>query len=238
MTITLWNLHVVSGLPILGTPYEECIPPDYDLFRRQPAGHLRLGEFGYLEGLHQSLAHYCRRHRGATVTLDVWIESLLTQEAYVLLVAQPHAPFGTGLQHSEQFSVELFEPVSAVGTRPVTARGISKETSLVAFIATWLCYFVFPDQNRVLRPSALLIASMIARCRQILLAPDLFARVYRGFGQIASSYGRRQRVIDVPWNYIHGWVHIHVLDAFSCVELQDYYMGHFFPLLLKLARAT
>ncbi|KAL0911943.1 hypothetical protein M5K25_017881 [Dendrobium thyrsiflorum] len=212
MMVTLWDLHVVSGLPILGTPYEECIPPDYDLFCRQPAGYSMRGEFVYLEGLHQSLAHYCclqrqrGHHRGATVPLDSWIESLLVTEAYVSLVAQPHDPFGTALQYSEQSSTEFFEPGSTVGVRPVTARGISEETSLVAFIATWLCYFIFPDQSRVLRPSTLLMAGVIATGRRVSLAPAVLARIYRGFGQIVASYGRRQCTVEVPWHYVHGWV--------------------------------
>ncbi|KAL0915257.1 hypothetical protein M5K25_015660 [Dendrobium thyrsiflorum] len=244
MTVTLWDLHVVSGLPILGTPYEECIPLDCDLFRRQPAGYSRRGEFVYSDGLHQSLAHYCRlrRQKGhrrvATVPLDSWIESLLVREAYVSLVAQPHDPFGTALQYSEQSSTEFFEPGSAVGVRPITARGISEETSLVAFIATWLCYFVFPDQSRVLRPSTLLMASVIATGRRVSLAPAVLARIYRGFGQIVASYGRRQRTVEVSWHYVHGWVHMHVAGAFSCAELPDHYRDHFFPTLLQLARAT
>ncbi|KAL0906772.1 hypothetical protein M5K25_025293 [Dendrobium thyrsiflorum] len=244
MTITLWDLQLISGLPTLGIPYEECIPPDYDLFRRRPVSHSRRGEFVYSDGLHQSLAHYCRlrrlrghRHRDA-VSLDSWIESLLTHEAYVLLVAQPHDPFGTDLQYSEQSLAEFFEPGTAAGVRPVTARGISEETSLVAFIATWLCYFVLPYQSRVLRPGTLLIASMIATGRRVSLAPAVLARIYRGFGQIVASYGRRQRTVEVPWHYVHGWVHMHVAGAFSCAELPDHYRDHFFPTLLQLARAT
>ncbi|KAL0920019.1 hypothetical protein M5K25_009120 [Dendrobium thyrsiflorum] len=244
MTVTLWDLHVIYGLPILGTPYEECIPLDCDLFRRQPAGYSRRGEFVYSDGLHQSLARYCRlrRQKGhrrvATVSLDSWIESLLVQEAYVSLVPQPHDPFGTALQYSEQSSTEFFEPASVVGVQSVTARGISEETSLVAFIATWLCYFVFPDQSRVLRPSTLLMASVIATGRWVSLAPAVLARIYRGFGQIFSSYGRRQHTVEVPWHYVHGWVHMHVAGAFSCAELPDHYRDHFFPTLLQLVRAT
>lgn len=244
MAITLWDLQLISSLPTLGIPYEECIPPDYDLFRRRPVGHSRRGEFVYSDGLHQSLAHYGRlrrlrghRHRDA-VPLDSWIESLLIHEAYVLLVAQPHDPFGTDLQYSEQSSAEFFEPGTAAGVRPVTARGISEETSLVAFIATWLCYFVLPYQSRVFRPGTLLMASVIATGRRVSLAPAVLARIYRGFGQIVASYGRRQRIVEVPWHYVHGWVHMHVAGAFSCAELPDHYRDHFFPTLLQLARAT
>ncbi|KAI0531453.1 hypothetical protein KFK09_001008 [Dendrobium nobile] len=243
MTITLWDLHLVSGLPILGTPYEECIPPDYDLFSRQPAGHSRRGEFMYLEGLHQCLAHYCRlqrqrgRRRGAIVPLDVWIESFLVQEAYVLLVAQPHNPFGMGLQSPGLSSVGTFEPVSVDETHPIFARGVSEQMSLVAFVATWLCSFVFPSQDRSFRPSTLLMASLIASGRQVSLAPAVLAHIYYGFGQISASYGRRQRMVEVPWHYVHGWVHMHVEGAFSCAESPGYYSDNFFPLLIQLARA-
>ncbi|KAH0448140.1 hypothetical protein IEQ34_021940 [Dendrobium chrysotoxum] len=41
MTITLWDLYVISGLPILGVLYEECIPVDYDLFNHRPVGQQR-----------------------------------------------------------------------------------------------------------------------------------------------------------------------------------------------------
>ncbi|KAL0919312.1 hypothetical protein M5K25_011398 [Dendrobium thyrsiflorum] len=206
MTVTLWDLYVVSGLPILGTPYEEYIPLDCDLFRHQPAGYSRRGEFVYSDGIHQSLAHYCllRRQKGhrrvATVPLDSWIESLLVQEAYVSLVAQPHDPFGTTLQYSEQSSTEFFEPGSA---------------------------------SRVLHPSTLLMASVISTGRRVSLAPAVLARIYRGFGQIVASYGRRHRTVEVPWYYVYGWVHMHVAGAFSCAELPDHYRDHFFPTLLQ-----
>ncbi|XP_020679811.1 uncharacterized protein LOC110097647 [Dendrobium catenatum] len=43
-------------------------------------------------------------------------------------------------------------------------------------------------------------------------------------------------MVEVPWNYVHGWVHMHVEGAFSCAESPDYYSDYFFPLLIQLAR--
>ncbi|TQE05683.1 hypothetical protein C1H46_008702 [Malus baccata] len=35
MSISLYDLKVIGGLPILGVPYEEFIPPNHDLCRKE-----------------------------------------------------------------------------------------------------------------------------------------------------------------------------------------------------------
>ncbi|KAL0910558.1 hypothetical protein M5K25_021552 [Dendrobium thyrsiflorum] len=246
MTITLWDLYTISGLPILGVPYEEYVPADYDLFSRRPAGQQRRGEFVYSDGLHQNLRHYYdlyqHRRRGrsrrGTVSLDVWIASFLHPSALVAEFGRIQDPFNKRSHDIEQCSEDLFESGLADGSQPVFVRGFSDDMLLVSFIATWLCYFVFPSQSRVFRPSTLLMASLIASGRRVSLAPAVLAQIYHSLGQICTTYGRAQCSVEIPWHYLHGWIHIHVAGAFSCPELPSYYTEHCFPSLVQLARAT
>ncbi|KAI0489452.1 hypothetical protein KFK09_029295 [Dendrobium nobile] len=246
MTVTLWDLCIISGLPILGVPYEECIPIDYDLFSRRPAGQHRRGEFVYSIELHQSLRHYyhlCQqkkrgRGRRAIIYLDTWIESLLLPAALTTEFAHVHDPFNKRSHDLEQLSEDLFEPGLTDRLQPISARGFSDNMLLVCFVATWLSYFVFPSQSRVFRPSTLLMASLIASGRRVSLAPAILAQIYHNLGQICTTYGSGQYSVEIPWHYLHGWMHIHVAGAFSCPELPGYFTERHFPSLLQLARAT
>lgn len=76
----------MSGLPIFGRRYEECIPPDEELFRRQPsADGNRRGELVLPAVFPEILSHYRRVHRAARLSmrsrailpLDVWIRSFI-----------------------------------------------------------------------------------------------------------------------------------------------------------------
>ncbi|KAI0516062.1 hypothetical protein KFK09_008734 [Dendrobium nobile] len=203
MTITLWDLCTISGLPILGIPYEECIPIDYDLFSRRPAGQQR-------------------RDPSALVTE----------------IGRIQDPFDRRPHDTEQYLKDLFEPGSVDGLHHISARRYSHDVLLISFVATWLCYFVFPSQNRVFRPSTLLMASLIASGRRVSLAPTVIAQIYRSLGQICTTYGSGQCSVEIPWHYLHGWMHIHVAGAFSCPELPGYFTERHFPSLLQLARAT
>ncbi|KAL0919130.1 hypothetical protein M5K25_011205 [Dendrobium thyrsiflorum] len=162
-----------------------------------------------VEGL--SYGNQDRSHRRrVTVSLDNWIESLLSQEAYIIQSTHAQDPFDIGFQSTKPSSVRIFEPELATKSQFVSIRGVSEEISLVAFIATWLCGFVFLSQDRIFRRGTLLMASLITSGRQLSLAPAVLAQIYHGFRHIIASYGRRQRSIDIPWHYIQGWVHIHV----------------------------
>ncbi|KAI0497648.1 hypothetical protein KFK09_020881 [Dendrobium nobile] len=246
LTVTLWDLCTISGLPILGIPYEECIPIDYDLFSRRPAGQQRRGEFVHSAGLHKSLRHYYdlyqQRRRGrsrrGTISLEVWIESFLHPSALITEFGRIQDPFDRRPHDTEQHSEDLFEPGSVDGLHHISARRYSHDVLLISFVATWLCYFVFPSQNRVFRPSTLLMASLIATGRRVSLAPAVLAQIYRSLGKICTTYGSGQCSVEIPWHYLHGWMHIHVAGAFSCPELPGYFTERHFPSLLQLARAT
>ncbi|KAL0928626.1 hypothetical protein M5K25_000532 [Dendrobium thyrsiflorum] len=140
MTITLWDLYTIYGLPILGVPYEEYVPADYDLFSSRPAGQQRRGEFVYSAELHQNLRHYYdlyqHRRRGrsrrGTVSLDVWIASFLHPSALVVEFGRIQDPFNKRSHDIEQYSEDLFQPGSSDGLQPIFVIGFSNDMLLLA----------------------------------------------------------------------------------------------------------
>ena len=88
MTITLADIQDVSGLPIWGTPFEECIPPDTELFRRQHFEQHRRGRYVYPAGLHRALSHFKamdrrRKHnKDLSITLERWAKSFLRNDKH------------------------------------------------------------------------------------------------------------------------------------------------------------
>ena len=76
--------------------------------------------------------------------------------------------------------------MGGVDARHNLVRNVDDELSLTAFIATWLCYFIFPGRNRQFRPSTLLMASLISKGERIALAPATLSYLYHGLGQVSA----------------------------------------------------
>ncbi|KAL0916488.1 hypothetical protein M5K25_014008 [Dendrobium thyrsiflorum] len=103
---------------------------------------------------------------------------------------------------------------AAFGSNASFDIAIAKIPSIIAEIKNAI-------KSRVFRLSTLLMASLIVSGRRVSLAPTVLAQIYLSLGQIFTTYGRAQYSMEIPWHYIHGWIHIHVVGTFSCSELPD-----------------
>ncbi|KAL0909760.1 hypothetical protein M5K25_020657 [Dendrobium thyrsiflorum] len=246
LTVTLSDLQTVSGLPVFGHRFEECVPPDEQLFRRVPsADGDRRGRLLLPDVYPIALQHYRQTYRAsdlsrrvsASMPVSVWVRSLLQEEYLSSVTVLPHDPFGFDLQRGVPLSEESAEPSSTGCTSPGLP-GVREDLLLVGFLATWLCVFVLPLRVRSLRCSVLLAASQLAQGQRLALAPAVLTRVYRVLRTISEANSLEVRDSALPWQYLYAWVHLYVRGAFSCLETPTYFLQRGYPTVLQLSQAS
>ncbi|KAL0915124.1 hypothetical protein M5K25_015523 [Dendrobium thyrsiflorum] len=246
LTVTLSDLQTVSGLPVFGHRFEECVPPDEQLFRRVPsADGDRRGRLLLPDVYPVALQHYRQTYRAsdlsrrvrASMPVSVWVRSLLQEEYLSSVTVLPHDPFGFDLQRGVPLSEESAEPSSTGCTSPGLP-GVREDLLLVGFLATWLCVFVLPLIVGSLRCSVLLAASQLAQGQRLALAPAVLTRVCRVLWTISEASSLEVRDSALPWQYLYAWVHLHVRGAFSCLETPTYFLQRGYPTVLQLSQTS
>ncbi|KAM1325675.1 hypothetical protein ACFX2H_046352 [Malus domestica] len=94
------------------------------------------------------------------------------------------------------------------------------ESYLVAFLACWLCKFVFPtgDVNLV-HPGVFKIASKMAACESFSLAIPVLANIYNGLSIVSNSGSTENRAAVLPYHYVYGWLGEYFGTHFSLTTL-------------------
>ncbi|KAL0929035.1 hypothetical protein M5K25_000975 [Dendrobium thyrsiflorum] len=247
LTLTLSDLQTVSGLPVFGHPFEECVPPDEQLFSRVPSADSdRRGRLVLPDVYPVLLEHYCRVHRASGLSararvgmpVDVWLRSFL-QDSYLTAVgASVYDPFGLDLPRGVPLSEETAEPSLVTGYPSPVLPGVTEDLFLAGFLATWLCTFVLPLRAGFVRYSALLAASQLSQGQRLSLAPAVLARIYRSLRTASEAISLELRDLTLPWHYLYGWIHLHILGAFSCLECPLYFAERGYPTVLQLSQAS
>ncbi|KAL0925857.1 hypothetical protein M5K25_004228 [Dendrobium thyrsiflorum] len=247
LTLTLSDLQMVSGLPVFGHPFEECVPPDGQLFSRVPsADGDRRGRLTLPDVYPALLEHYRRVHRASGLSararvgmpVDVWLRSFL-QDSYLTTVrASVYDPFGLDLQRGVPLSEETAEPSLVAGYSSPVLPGVTEDLFLAGFLATWICTFVLPLRTGFVRYSALLAASQLSQGQRLSLAPVVLSRIYRSLRTASEASSLELRDLALPWHYLYGWIHLHILGAFSCLECPSYFIERGYPAVLQLSQAS
>ncbi|KAL0926165.1 hypothetical protein M5K25_004558 [Dendrobium thyrsiflorum] len=246
-TVTLSDLQTVSGLPVFGYHFKECVPPDEQLFQRVPsADGDRRGRSVLPDVYPVTLQHYRRTYRAsdlsrrarASMPMEVWVRSFL-QEGYLSTVGVSlHDPFGFGLQRGTVLSEETAEPTFTVDRTSPGLPGVREDLLLVGFLVVWLCTFVLPLRAGSIRCSILLSASQLAQGQRLALAPAALARIYRSLRTTYEATSLELRDLTLPWQYLYGWIHLHVQGAFSVLESPAYFSERGYPTVLPLCQAS
>ncbi|KAL0907455.1 hypothetical protein M5K25_021867 [Dendrobium thyrsiflorum] len=233
LTLTLSDLQTVSGLPVFGHPFEECVPLDDQLFSRVPsADGDRRGRLVLPDVYPVLLEHYRRVYRASGLSararvgmpVDVWLRSFL-QDSYLTAVgASVHDPFGLDLPRGVPLSEEATEPSLAAGYLSPVLPGVTEDLFLAG------AGFV--------RYSALLAASQLSQGQRLSLAPAILARIYRSLRTASEATSLELRDLTLPWHYLYGWIHLHILGAFSCLECPLYFAERGYPIILQLSQAS
>jgi len=213
LSISLWDLHILGGLPIAGSPYEEAVTKTRVLIgldEKQIRFIPRSCEYLF------AASHHLKEGTGATqkVSFSKW-----TSFWYKKTLINRPAPL-----RKEKKSARLKSIHNPNGVIPETTRWSSDqetifsklrvrsnkkdETYVVAFLSIWLCAFGFPKVENSIRPETFKMASMMAGERKIsLVVPDL-ASIYHGLNKISRSYQLDQVKVSFPFIMFMAGLHI------------------------------
>ncbi|KAL0909712.1 hypothetical protein M5K25_020603 [Dendrobium thyrsiflorum] len=247
LTVTLSDLQAVSGLPVFGHSFEECVPPDEQLFRRVPSvDGGRRGRLALPAVYPTLLRQYKQTYRGsglsrrsrAAMPADLWARSFLQEEYLSPAAASLHDPFDFGLPRSVSLTEEAAELFFSTSHTSPALPGVDEDLLLAGFLAPWLSTFVLPLRMGSLRCSVLLAASQLSEGQRLALAPAVLARVYGVLRTVSEASSLESHDTVLPWQYLYAWVHLHVQGAFSCLETPTYFLQRGFPTVLQLSQAS
>jgi Plant mobile domain len=219
LTLTLWEIRQLTGLPIFGYFYDEYMISMDDLrdSTEVSSSLRRVYEIYHeLRGGHSS------------VPFKFWI-SYFVDQIYPSSggLASTQDPFGTG-------QLCIYHEGDTPSQDSICSCAIDRETYLTAFISRWICYFLLPSSSaRIIRPSVFVMASMIARGERVSLAVPVLANIYRGLRGLTSSRSPSDCRELVPWHLISGWLHMHWSGIYS--PTLDLSLRRRLPLLGDLA---
>ncbi|XP_050150142.1 uncharacterized protein LOC126625111 isoform X1 [Malus sylvestris] len=213
MSISLYDLKVIGGLPILGAPYEEFIPPNDDLCKKE----------AYPSTLPELLrihSHLCKFYGQKHIFWNQWLDHFYRGKIV-------YAGYGEKNQRMSPNEQKIFK-----------ARGIllevTKEGALAAFLVFWLCRFVLPLKGGKVRPETFPMACLIAQGSKVSLAPTVLGYIYRGLGDIVSCpRGPGFTYISMPVHYIVGWLGEHFPYLYRSRPDSDFPKGY--PQLARYA---
>ena len=199
----LLEIEALTGLPIIGEPYEEYRPRDVSVFAR------RDGEF--LQPLHlrevfQEYIYLSDRVRGGGVPLKRWVEHFTDKlkGKSASFHATPLDPWGdtTGITHFQATP----PPIDAL-----SSLRIDDLTHLTAFLSWWLCYFVLPfDPIHVIRPTVFVMASRLAMGTRLSLAVPVLANIYSSLRELTTSTDPCFSEESIPVHFLMGWFQMHM----------------------------
>ncbi|KAL0905891.1 hypothetical protein M5K25_024339 [Dendrobium thyrsiflorum] len=205
---------------------------DEQLFQRVPsADGDRRGRLVLPDVYPVALQHYRQTYRASDVSrrarasmpMEVWVRSFL-QEGYLSTVGvSQHDPFGLDLQRGIVLSEETAEPTFTVDRTSPGLPGVTEDLLLVGFLAVWLCTFVFPLRAGSVRCSILLPVSQLAQGHRLALAPATLSWIYKSLRIASEATSLELRDMILPWQYLYGWIHLHVQGTFYVLESPAYF---------------
>lgn len=189
MSVSLQDLKLIGGLPIVGIPYEEFIPENKEMHLVGPYPSTSTE----LLCIHSQL---CESYKQTFIRWEEWITHFYRGK--LLYVA-----YGENAQQVSHVQRDKF-------TRSRSILKISKEGELAAFLAFWLSRFVLPSHCYKIRPETFYMACLMARGDKISLAPSVLGYIYHGLGEIVTEpRGPGESRSCFPVHYVIGWLGEH-----------------------------
>ncbi|KAL0394687.1 UNVERIFIED_CONTAM: hypothetical protein Slati_4434900 [Sesamum latifolium] len=187
LSISLWDLHDLAGLPITGCLYDEVVPSALELTGADEKG----GRFIPRSSKYLLYAYHLLQgaddDQCSNSSIDKWVK-FWSKKAIKYHLPPPrkekktvrpkstHNPLGDITPHKRWSIAEeaLFEKLCIEGN-------LKEEVYLTAYLACWLCTFVLPDKDvNSIRPSTFKMASMMASGRRVSLAIPVLTSIYEG----------------------------------------------------------
>nr|GME05771.1 ABC transporter G family member 11 [Ipomoea batatas] len=205
MSISLRDLYMLGGLPLLGDIYDERIPNALDLNK---------GSYTCCAHLLEAFFHLTQQENHTTFIqasrwIDFWCRK--TRRYPAPPPRKENKKSRPKATHNPSGILETVPRWSHVSKAPFVElnipQNLEQEVYLAAFIACWLCTFVLPgDPTATIRPETFNMACRMARGIKVCLAPPVLASIYYGLNSISESFSPGQIGTPFPIHYVYGWL--------------------------------
>ena len=219
ISISLWDLYSIAGLPINGCIYEEVVPSRREL---RDSGNGRRFFYSTCSYLFKAYTHLALSSSSRTVSIDAWIRYWFGGKSKYKASTRKLHRDTAGFHNHDPWGEIKSIPAPSWDTAELDLfhklgieEASQKVTYLAAFLCCWLCDFVFPEKGDYIRPRTFKIATIMAHGNTVNLATPVLTRIYRGLREFTNSACTSKTYI--PWHYVYGWLAAyfgthHVLD--------------------------
>ncbi|KAF7143338.1 hypothetical protein RHSIM_Rhsim05G0112600 [Rhododendron simsii] len=212
MSISLWDLKALGGLPISGLIYDEAVPRVDELIGvdKDNTYYLPVNCRYLFLAYHRLLAD----SKKGEVKIDAWVKfwfkgkisysksSKKTTRNKTQRPANVNNPSGT-IGEAQVRTPKQEEVFTILGVKE-TQKDVAH---LAAFLACWLCKFVLlVGSCELIRPGVFKVAAMMARGTRFCLAVPVLASIYRGLNDIAKSSTPGKCDAVFPVHYVYAWL--------------------------------
>ncbi|KAL0449523.1 UNVERIFIED_CONTAM: hypothetical protein Slati_1508700 [Sesamum latifolium] len=212
LSISLWDLHDLAGLPITGCLYDEVVPSALELTGVDKKG----GRFIPRSSKYLLYAYHLLQgaddDQCSNMFIDKWVKFWSKKaikyhlpphrkEKKMVRPKSTHNPLGDITTHKRWSTAEeaLFEKLYIEGN-------LKEEVYLAAYLACWLCTFVLPGKDvNSIRPSTFKMASMMTSGRRVSLI-SILASIYEGLNTIAISSRPARTSPSFPVHFVYAWL--------------------------------
>ncbi|KAL0412295.1 UNVERIFIED_CONTAM: hypothetical protein Slati_3819200 [Sesamum latifolium] len=209
LTISLWDLHDLAGLPITGCFYDEVVPSALELTGADEKGCRFIPRSSKYLLYAYHLLQGADDDQCSNMSIAKWVKFWSKKaikyhlppprkEKKMVRPKSTHNPLGDITTHKRWSIAEeaLFEKLCIEGNL--------KEVYLATYLACRLCTFVLPDKDvNSIRPSTFKIASMMASGRRVSLAIPVLASIYEGLNIIATSSRPARKSPSFPVHFVY-----------------------------------
>ncbi|KAM2977198.1 hypothetical protein FF2_014166 [Malus domestica] len=210
MSISLRDLHKLGGLPIQGKFYDEVVPSVEEFSCRNSRG--LPASCRYLFWAYHKLFQEAPDKSG--MKISSWIRFWYWD---AVKYKRPSKKNGRNKTTRPKRDSDPSGVIGLAGRRtPDELRtfedlGVAlehlEESYLTAFLACWLCKFVFPkDDVNLIHPEVFKVASKMAACESFSLAILILANIYDSLRVVSDLASTEDRDAVLPYHYVYGWL--------------------------------
>ncbi|KAL0300052.1 UNVERIFIED_CONTAM: hypothetical protein Sangu_3142700 [Sesamum angustifolium] len=185
MSISLWDLHELVGLPMTGCLYDEVVPSALELTGVDENRERFIPRSSKYLLYAYHLLQSADDNRCSHVSTDKWVKFWSKKatkyhpppprkEKKTIRPKSTHNPLDDIAIHERWSTAE-----EALFAKLCIKRSLKEEVYLAAYLACWLCVFVLPGKDvNSIRPSTFKMASLMANGRRVNLAIPILATCY------------------------------------------------------------
>nr|GME01302.1 ABC transporter G family member 11 [Ipomoea batatas] len=227
VTISLRDLHILGGLPLLGEAYDERIPTALELNRSHNSTHFYkscsylLAAFHHLSNQEVDSPHVC-----VSQWIEFWCRKSQRYQAPPARKETKGRRSRPKATYNPSGIIDAFEGWSSVSDVPFVTLGLPRiqeeEIYLAAFLACWLCVFVLPSTpSHAIRPETFRMACIMAQGRRVCLAVPVLASIYHGLNLVSRAISPGFIKSTFPYHYLYGWLSAYLNTHFEAPNLMS-----------------